>query len=389
MTAPTIELPTILVVDDTPANLSLLANLLKGQYRIKLAKNGLKALELAAESPPDLVLLDIMMPEMDGFEVCRRLKTNELTRFVPVIFLTAKTQIEDEELGFSLGAVDFIHKPISPPIVEARIKAQLEIKSWHDFLRNQNIGLLRQKEIHNQEMDMARSIQQSVLPKPLPKNNSLPVELEAFMRPMREIGGDLYDYFLVGDRQLAIAIGDVCGKGVPASLFMMMSCTSLRSISGLGLSVEMCMTRLNAVLAENNDSCMFITLFFGILDLDTGVLSYCNAGHNPPYLLRANGAMKTLPATGPAAAVFRAAKYQGATITMESDDRLFLFTDGVTEAMSPEGELYGEARLESLLASLRGQTPAVILAGVVAAVDQFADTAEQFDDITCLALTRK
>lgn len=102
MTASTIELPTILVEDDTPANLSLLANLLKGQYRIKLAKTASRRLELAAESPPDLVLLDIMMPEMDGFEVCRRLKANELTRFVPVIFLlTAKTQIEDEELGFS------------------------------------------------------------------------------------------------------------------------------------------------------------------------------------------------------------------------------------------------------------------------------------------------
>src|ERR1035438_3622341 len=104
------ERPTVLVVDDTPANLSLLSNLLKDQYRIKVANNGIKALELAAAAPPDLVLLDIMMPEMDGYEVCRRLKASEATRLVPIIFLTAKAEIEDEELGFSVGAVDFIHK---------------------------------------------------------------------------------------------------------------------------------------------------------------------------------------------------------------------------------------------------------------------------------------
>ena len=138
MTTPVNDRPTVLVVDDTPANLSLLSNLLKEQYRIKVASSGIKALELAAAAPPDLVLLDIMMPEMDGYEVCRRLKASEATRLVPIIFLTAKAEIEDEELGFSVGAVDFIHKPISPPIVLARVKTHLEIKSLHDFLRVRN-----------------------------------------------------------------------------------------------------------------------------------------------------------------------------------------------------------------------------------------------------------
>ncbi|HEY0665577.1 MAG TPA: adenylate/guanylate cyclase domain-containing protein [Gallionella sp.] len=130
--------PTVLVVDDTPANLSLLSNLLKSQYRIKVANNGAKALELAASEPPDMVLLDVMMPGLDGFEVCRRLKASDVTRQVPIIFLTAKNETADEELGFSLGAVDFIHKPISPPIVAARVKTHLEIKSLHDALRMQN-----------------------------------------------------------------------------------------------------------------------------------------------------------------------------------------------------------------------------------------------------------
>ena len=145
MTTSTQPIPTILVVDDTPVNLKLLNDLLKGQYRVKVANNGMKALELAATAPPDLVLLDIMMPEMDGYEVCRRLKADPALCQVPVIFLTAKTEIDDETLGFSVGAVDFIHKPISPPIVLARIKTHLEIKAWHDFMQNQNIWL--QKEV--------------------------------------------------------------------------------------------------------------------------------------------------------------------------------------------------------------------------------------------------
>ncbi len=136
--------PTILIVDDTPTNLSLLSNLLKEHYRIRVANSGAKALELANASVPDLVILDIMMPEMDGYEVCRRLKANELTRKAPVIFLTAKNEVEDEELGLLLGAVDFIHKPISPPIVMARVKTHLEIKAWHDFLENQNAWLEKQ-----------------------------------------------------------------------------------------------------------------------------------------------------------------------------------------------------------------------------------------------------
>jgi len=138
MTTSVNERHTILVVDDTPANLSLLSHLLKDKYRIKVANSGVKALELAAAAPPDLVLLDIMMPEMDGYEVCRRLKAADATRSVPVIFLTAKNETEDEELGFSVGAVDFIHKPISPPIMLARVKTHLEIKSLHDFLRVRN-----------------------------------------------------------------------------------------------------------------------------------------------------------------------------------------------------------------------------------------------------------
>lgn len=150
------EKPTILIVDDTPANLQLLAGLLKDQYRVKVANNGIKALSLADTTPPDLVLLDVMMPEMDGFEVCRRLKENPITKKVPVLFLTAKNSPEDEEMGFSVGAVDFIHKPISPPVVNARVKTHLQIKQWGDMLEDKNEWLeaevqRRLNEVHKMQ----------------------------------------------------------------------------------------------------------------------------------------------------------------------------------------------------------------------------------------------
>ncbi|MDD0841742.1 response regulator [Pseudomonas sp. Gutcm_11s] len=131
--------PLVLLVDDTPENLTLMSELLADSYRVKVANNGAKALRIAAgELPPDLILLDIMMPEMDGYEVCRRLKADPATAEIPVIFLTAKTEVADEQQGFDLGAVDYITKPISPPIVLARVRAQLQLKASADFLRDKS-----------------------------------------------------------------------------------------------------------------------------------------------------------------------------------------------------------------------------------------------------------
>lgn len=129
------ERPVVLVVDDTPTNLSLLSNILKDRYNIKVANNGAKALELAFAAPPDLILLDVMMPGMDGYEVCKQLKDNPDSQDVPILFLTAKNQPEDEELGLSLGAMDYIHKPISPPIIRARVQNHLNLKRQTDLLR--------------------------------------------------------------------------------------------------------------------------------------------------------------------------------------------------------------------------------------------------------------
>lgn len=135
------ERPTVLVVDDEPFNLSLMDGILGKHYNVRLADNSLKALEMAFAAPPDLILLDVMMPDVDGFEICRRLMNNPETNHVPVIFITAKNEVSDEELGFSVGASDFIHKPISAPIVAARVRTHLKIKFMQDYLRSENTKL--------------------------------------------------------------------------------------------------------------------------------------------------------------------------------------------------------------------------------------------------------
>lgn len=134
--------PNVLVIDDEPFNLSLMEGILSRDYNIQTAQSGPDALDMAIANPPDLILIDVMMPTMDGFEVCRRLKANTATMHVPVIFITAKNEIKDEELGFAVGASDFIHKPISAPIVAARVRTHLRIKFVQDYLRSENAKLL-------------------------------------------------------------------------------------------------------------------------------------------------------------------------------------------------------------------------------------------------------
>lgn len=148
--------PRVLVVDDTPLNLSLMDNILSGEFSVQLVDSGAKALELAAAAPPDLILLDVMMPGMDGFEVCRKLKADPATSHVPVIFVTAKNEIKDEELGFEVGASDFIHKPVSAPIVLARVRTHLKIKFMQDYLQKENVKLQEHADQHSTELDQLR-----------------------------------------------------------------------------------------------------------------------------------------------------------------------------------------------------------------------------------------
>ena len=212
---------TVLAVDDTPENLDVVKGILGDDYQVKVAINGHIALKIAQAQAPDLILLDIMMPEIDGYEVCRQLKSNPATQAIPVIFLTAKGETSDEAEGFALGAADYILKPVNPPLLKARVKTHLALKQNMDELQAAYAVINQQKERMEQELNVGRDIQLSMVPDTFPAfPDRDEFDIHGLLKPAREIGGDFYDYFFVERNKLCICVGDVSGKGVPAALFM-------------------------------------------------------------------------------------------------------------------------------------------------------------------------
>ena len=196
----------ILAVDDTPENLDVVKGILADDYTVKAAINGQMALKIIEKAPPDLILLDIMMPGMSGYEVCERLKADPDTRDIPVIFLTAMEQTTDEAKGFELGAADYITKPVNPPILEARVKTHLALKFAMDELQSAYAVIKKQKDRMQEELDVGRDIQMSMLPiefPPFPDRSEF--DLHALLKPAREVGGDFYDYFFVSDDEICLA----------------------------------------------------------------------------------------------------------------------------------------------------------------------------------------
>jgi phosphoserine phosphatase RsbU/P len=550
----------ILIVDDTPTNVAVVTGLLKDSFRTKVATSGEKALAIASEEEkPDLILLDVMMPDMDGFEVCRRLKEKPDTREIPVIFLTAKTDAVDEVKGFDLGAVDYIHKPFSPAVVLARVKTQLalqaalaqssEAPSEQSFMASEALvkvlaslnpinlnsgemvihqgeasdaafflddgsvlvfeetrygpvtlatvqaprligeigalaGLARtasvkaltparifrisraqlfelaqkspellmavvrqlgqqinsvikavalytnaltalerrefdkgiledlanpspelaefsaafrcfadqilSKQRQQAEMASAALIQQSFLPKASSVDlNESGFEISAKIRPTREVGGDFYDFFELGADRVAIAIGDVCGKGVPASIFMAVVITVLRTAAREQPDAASTIARTNAILCRDNAASLFATAFYGVLNLSSGAFEYCNCGHNAPVHIRISGKASRLTATGLPLALFRDRPYPASHIQLNPGDDLILFTDGVTEAINPSKEEFGDRLLVETLLSSRDFPAAEVLSRLFAAVDSFAQGEEQADDIACVVIRRR
>ncbi|MDQ0317548.1 PP2C family protein-serine/threonine phosphatase [Amorphus orientalis] len=236
-----------------------------------------------------------------------------------------------------------------------------------------------------QELEIARELQQSFLPHPLPPHPSF--QIHGVMKTAKEVGGDFYDYFMIDERRLGIAVADVSGKGVPAALFMAITRTLVKATALFTTSPAAAMSQVNDFMAEDNEQMMFVTLFYGVLDLQTGDFTYCNAGHNPPYLVSPDsGSATALERTNdPALAVLEGHDYRERSITFQAGDTLFLFTDGVTEAFDIDGNAYGEERLETLLdETANGSSVDALGPAVLDAIHAFERGADQADDITCL-----
>ena len=238
------------------------------------------------------------------------------------------------------------------------------------------------------ELNVARDIQMDLLPKVFPAfPNRAEVDIHAVLTPAREIGGDLYNFYFLDDHHLCFTIGDVSGKGVPAALFMTIAMTLIRVASERESDPARIMDDVNDALSRDNPNCMFVTLVVGVVDVRSGRMVYVNAGHNPPLLLRQEVAVEVLSArSGPAAGVTEGVKFRVLETALAPGDCLLLYTDGVTEAMNPAGDLYSDERLRQIVAHRPGFTPEQIINQIMSDVRTHAGEADQSDDITMLAI---
>ena len=384
----------ILIVDDEPLNVDYLEQELEGgDYEIDAAPNGQLALEVVQAQPPDLILLDIMMPVMDGFEVLRRLKATAETRNLPVIVISAASDVANMVKGIQLGAEDYLPKPFEPTLLRARISSSLEKKRLHDLEQL----YLRAME---RELDIARQIQQGFLPQELPQPAGW--ELGAYFKAARETAGDFYDAFALPDGRLVCFVGDVCGKGVGAALFMTLFRSLLRAPfttdllaaaeGSQGLSPAAHLQQVvsftsNYVAETHAEASMFATLFIAIIDPRSGEVHYANCG-NEAAILTSGRKSTALGPTGPVIGVIAGARFGVRQISMGKDDMLIAFTDGIADATNAANELFDHERLT---AAIRGSTgsPVALIASVDAELGRFVGGAAQFDDITLLAIKRK
>jgi serine phosphatase RsbU (regulator of sigma subunit) len=376
--------PRILVVDDTPANIKILADLLRRDYLLSVATGGAAALEIAFSGDrPDLVLLDIVMPEMDGYEVCRRLKADPRTQEVPVLFVTAMGEVDDETKGFSVGAVDYITKPVQPPIVQARVAAHVELALARRTLAAQNKAL-------RESLAVAADVQRSLLPKALP---SLPgLQVAGRMIPCDAIGGDYLD-FLFGDdfagRGFGVAVGDVSGHGPAAALLMTAARACLRMRASRPGGIGEVVSDLNRhLVADLGDIERFMTFY--LLEFRDDAVTWVSAGHEPALLVDpGSGTITELEGDGLVLGIDSDISYREHHAPFRDPGRvLALCTDGITEARSPVGELFGRERFKQSLLRHAARDAGDILECVIRDVSDFRDVAPQMDDLTLVVLKK-
>ena len=372
----------VMVVDDTEENIDILVETLGNDYESTVAMDGESPLEDVAENRPDLILLDIMMPGIDGYEVCRRLKADPGTCDIPIIFITAMGEVQDEEKGLELGAVDYIRKPIIPTIVRTKVKNHLTAYLAH--VRQLNESAAAREKIEK-ELKVARVIQMDILPRSFPERGD--IDLYATLKPAREVGGDFYDFFFVGDNRLCVVIGDVSGKGVPAALFMSMAKALIKATAQTTQLTDKILDAVNRELAEDNDTCTFVTVFIGMLDLQSGEFSYCNAGHNFPIIYQAGGSPEFLEgASGMILGIDEDTIYASESTQLQPGQCLCLYTDGITEAFNEADEEFSNERLMDFISRTAENPVQELVKLLVQEVESFAGKKPQSDDITALAL---
>jgi serine phosphatase RsbU (regulator of sigma subunit) len=374
------EVKTLLLVDDAPANIQIANSILKDSYKIRIATNGAKALELASVTPlPDLILLDVMMPEMDGYEVCTRLKISAETRDIPVIFLTGQTEIEDETKGFEVGAVDYIHKPLSPAIVKARVQTHLVLRGIRKQLALQLLTIQK-------ELETAREIQLSILPEEIPKIGGL--DIAARYIPMTSVAGDFYDFIVVDEKHLGILVADVSGHGMPAALIASMLKIALAAQKPNAADPAQLLFGLNQALCGKFQR-HYVTAAYLFLDMLKGTLRYAGAGHPPLLLWSLSEGVRAVEENGLFLGKFPQAAYTFVELSLKAGDWALLYTDGIPETTNPSQIEFGADRFMQFLGTEQSTSADHFADRLLKELSQWSvrDSGEDSDDdVTLVAI---
>ena len=373
----------VVVVDDDITNLKMAGRILsKNNMRVTALKSGMALLDYIKTNKPDLILLDIKMPGLDGFETMKRLQEQmDPSEKIPVIFLTADDSQDAETHGLALGAMDFIKKPFIPDVLVLRVRHTIDLVRLQHDLEQEN-------ERIRSELAMASRIQSAMLPGIFPAfPERKEFDIYASMDPVRGVGGDFFDFFFIDRDHLCLLIADVSGKGIPAALFMMASKIILADNAKSGKSPAQILQDTNEAICANNPEEMFVTVWLGILDISTGLLTTANAGHEYPALMHADGQFELFrDRHGLVVGGMPGVKYHEHSLQMYPGSKLFVYTDGVPEATDAENALFGTTRMLEALNAHANESPKQILHGVRQAVNEFVSDMEQFDDLTMMCL---
>ncbi|GAB4181425.1 MAG: SpoIIE family protein phosphatase [Calditrichia bacterium] len=380
----------ILIVDDEPDLEQLIKQKFRREIKEKVLKfssayDGLEALnQLENNGHIDLVLTDINMPRMDGLTLLEKLNTRENTNILKTVIISAYGDMQNIRRAMNLGAFDFITKPINFKDLEITIQKTI----------NEIIHIRKAKEIHEKymkiqnELNIAKNIQRSILPtKTINPQYSKMLEFDVEIIPAGQVGGDFYDYFMIDENLLGFVIGDVAGKGIPASIFMALCKTAIKTLALHEHSVEQCFHVVNNMLVEEYRNDLFVTAFFGTLDVRNGKLQYCNAGHNQTYIKQFDGKVKELPEVEGIPLGFKKDyAYSMGSMTLNSGDVLFMHTDGVNEAMDVDENEFSEKRIIACLEQFSNGSMADLNKTILDEIAEFCGNSGQSDDLTVFSL---
>jgi phosphoserine phosphatase RsbU/P len=383
----------VLVIDDSDDSRELIGRFLeRAGYEVMAAMDGQDGLTKTFAAMPDLILLDIMMPGMDGYEVCETLKKEPRTRDIPVIFLSGLGETRDKIRGLEIGAADYITKPFDRGEALARVRSHLKIRRLTKEVLAANRELVEKQQRLDEDLQAAAGIQQSLLPKLLPATSAFDMAWKFI--PSEAIGGDIFNFFTLdgNGKRLAFYMLDVSGHGVPSALVTVSVSQSLQPHSGWIIKNKNDFASPGEVLTALDKEYpldrfdKYFTMFYGILDGDEGVLTYSSAGHPPPVLLHDGASYDLLDKGGAIIGLGGKVPFEEDTVSLVAGDKVILYTDGVSECQDAQGAIYGEQRFYQLLENLKKKPIAVMMEDIIKDIGSFLSGLQPQDDITLLGI---